>query len=377
VGFQAPSPKPADHPRCWRPTCLVIVRESQSLLKLSGYRPRWSVLHVAASARPGGAGESGMVRRSSKLTLFNPALKAVGRIEWPTVVLGVVIYAAWMGATLEHRSLGLPLLFVFGGWITAWHGSLQHEVIHGHPTPWRRVNTLFAAAPLSLWLPFDIYRRTHIAHHATEDLTNPHQDPESRYLAAGEGLGFQVRRVLARLQAPLLGRLIIGPWVEIGAHLMVEARALIRDEAGARSAWARHLLAAAPLLLWLHFVCRLSLLRYGLCFIYPGAALSLLRSFAEHRADPIPGRRVAVVERAPLLGLLFLNNNLHAAHHAWPAAAWFDLRPRYAAHRERLLEANGGLIYDGYGDVLRRFLFRAHDRIDHVPAPAPAECLQP
>jgi fatty acid desaturase len=112
----------------------------------------------------------------------------------------------------------------------------------------------------------------------------------------------------------------------------------------------------------------MSLLRYVLCFVYPGVALSLLRSFAEHRADPDPARRVAVVERAPLLGLLFLNNNLHAAHHAWPGAPWFRLSGLYAAHRERLL---GGLVYDGYADVVRRFLLRPHDQIEHRTAAPP------
>ena len=78
----------------------------------------------------------------------------------------------------------------------------------------------------------------------------------------------------------------------------------------------RRLGAAA--LLWLALVCRMSLLDYGLTFLFPGAALTLVGSFAEHRADEIPAHRVAVVERAPVLGLLFLNNNLHALHHARP-----------------------------------------------------------
>ena len=84
-----------------------------------------------------------------------------------------------------------------------------------------------------------------------------------------------------------------------------------------------------------------------------------------------------MVERAPVLGLLFLNNNLHAAHHTWPQAPWFELGRRYAMHREHLLEVNGGLIYDGYGEVLRLFLLRAHDRIGHAPALAMAEYPQP
>jgi fatty acid desaturase len=105
----------------------------------------------------------------------------------------------------------------------------------------------------------------------------------------------------------------------------------------------------------------MSLVQYLACFVYPGGALSLIRSFAEHRADPDPARRVAVVERAPVLGLLFLNNNLHAAHHEHPGAPWHALPGLYAQERARLLSANGGLVYNGYGEVFRRYLWRSHD----------------
>jgi fatty acid desaturase len=105
----------------------------------------------------------------------------------------------------------------------------------------------------------------------------------------------------------------------------------------------------------------MSLGRYILCFVYPGLMLSLIRSFAEHRAEPAPGHRVAIVERAPVFGLLFLNNNLHAAHHAWPGLAWWRLPQHYRRHRAALLAGNGGLVYDGYAEVFARFFLRPHD----------------
>ncbi len=72
-----------------------------------------------------------------------------------------------------------------------------------------------------------------------------------------------------------------------------------------------------------------------------------------------------MVEGAPILGLLFLNNNLHAAHHDHPGVAWHRLPAFYQRNRERLLRDNGGLVYAGYSDVFRRFLFRPHDRYRH------------
>jgi fatty acid desaturase len=297
--------------------------------------------------------------------------KLPSEVEWPTLAVALCIYAGWAILTFESARLPTPVLAALGGWIIAWHGSLQHEVIHGHPTPWRRLNHALAIAPLSPWLPFARYRKSHLAHHASEALTDPDHDPESRYIRPGGGEAPALERRLAVVQTSLLGRLIVGPPVEIARFLLGDARALIRGEPGVLAVWALQALLLAPLLLWLHFACHLSLLRYGLCFVYPGVALSLLRSFAEHRADPDPARRVAVVERAPVLGLLFLNNNLHAAHHAWPGAPWFRLNGLYAAHRDRLLSANGGLVYDGYAEVARRFLLRPHDRIEHRPAAPP------
>jgi fatty acid desaturase len=304
-------------------------------------------------------------RRENRPAPDGPA--AASPIEWPTIGLAVAIYGAWLSATFWHDRIPLPALILAGGWITAWQGSLQHEIIHGHPTPWKGVNTALGAAPLSLWLPFLAYRQSHLAHHATERLTDPAHDPESRYLRPGAGPGHTVKRASAHVQGPLLGRLALGPIIQIPGFLIAQTRAAIRNEPGVRASWAIHALTLPPILLWLHFACHLSLARYGLCFVYPGASLSLLRSFAEHRADPTPAQRVAVVERAPLFGLLFLNNNLHAAHHAWPGAPWFRLRRLYADNRARLLSANGGLVYDGYREVARRFLFRAHDRIDYPP----------
>ena len=77
-----------------------------------------------------------------------------------------------------------------------------------------------------------------------------------------------------------------------------------------------------------------------------------------------------MVEGTRLLGLLFLFNNLHAAHHERPSLAWYRLPSWYRQERERLLRKNGGLVYRGYGEVLRRFLLRAHDQPEHPFDPA-------
>jgi len=290
-------------------------------------------------------------------------------IDGATLLVAGLIYAGWAALTLAAPHMPPLLVAALGGWLLAWHGSLQHETIHGHPTPWNWANRLLGAAPLSLWLPYERYRTLHQAHHATEHLTEPGHDPEARYLAPGAG---RFSRLTARLTSTLIGRLVLGPPVEIASFLASEAKAALAGGPGVREAWGRHLLWAAGIVAWLVGVCGLSLPDYLLLFVYPGAALSLLRSFAEHRADREPARRIAVVERAPILGLLFLNNNLHAAHHAFPAASWRELPRLYAEHRTELLKANGGLVYRGYGEVFRRFALAPHDAVVHPDlAPAP------
>jgi fatty acid desaturase len=292
----------------------------------------------------------------------------VNRIEWPTIALAALIYGAWAVVTYFHALIPLPLRVMIGAWLIAWHGSLQHEIIHGHPTPWRRFNTILALPPLAIWLPFEIYRRCHITHHVLEHLTDPARDPESRYLAPDPGRTARLARSVGRLQQSLLGRLTLGPLVDAWEFLAREVMHLGRGDLDRLRIWALHMTMVVAILAWLRLVCHLSLGQYLLCFVYPGIALSLIRSFAEHRAHPDPAQRTAIVERAPVLGLLFLYNNLHVAHHFRPDLPWYALPALYRRERERLLAANGGLVYDGYADVFRRYLLRPHDELMHTAA---------
>lgn len=284
------------------------------------------------------------------------------KTEWPTVGLGALIYGGFLGATWFWREIPTWLLPVVGAWLIAWHGSFLHEIIHGHPTPWRRVNRALAAPPLTLWLPFEIYRADHIKHHYEPDLTDPAEDPETAYVtpAAWARMG-PVMRWLLRANTTLAGRLIVGPALSIGYFLRAEARALWAGRPGRRGIWARQGIGAAAVILWVSVVCGMPLWLYLLAFVYAGASLTSLRSFAEHRFAEDPTHRTAIVERAGLFGLLFLHNNLHVLHHLRQQEPWYRLPALYKADREALLARNGGLVYDGYGEVARRFLFRPHD----------------
>ena len=287
-------------------------------------------------------------------------------IEWPTVALAFVIYGLWFWATLFYRDLPWWSLAAIGAWIIAWQLNLQHETIHGHPTRNRRVNEAIGCWPLSLWLPYSIYRSTHLAHHRDENLTDPFDDPESYYWTetGWRGLG-PVWRAIAQAQTTLLGRVVIGPAFLIGRFVSELARDAWRDKRGARRVLARHLFLCAPVLIWVIGICQMPLWIYVACFVYPGASLAMVRSFAEHRAMPEAERRTAIVENALILGPLFLFNNLHAAHHLRHRLPWYQLPKFYRLNRATLIERNGGLVYHGYFDVARRYLLRPHDSPIH------------
>jgi fatty acid desaturase len=110
---------------------------------------------------------------------------------------------------------------------------------------------------------------------------------------------------------------------------------------------------------------------YVVAMIIPANGILLIRSFAEHRAHPQTRQRIALVERAWLLGPLFLFNNLHALHHESPAIPWYQYNALYRIDRVRLIAQNGGLVYSTYFDVARRFLFRPHDVLLHPTGRAP------
>lgn len=297
------------------------------------------------------------------------------RIEWPSVALCAGVYGAFLLLTLCHAALPWPLVCIAGALLLALHSSMQHEFLHGHPTRWRRVNRALAFPPLSLWVPFDTYRRTHLIHHHDDQLTDPYDDPETYYWSAGgwERLG-PMGRLFLRVHSTLAGRLLFGPAWAAGRFLAGEVRALRAGDRRARRVWAWHLLGVAAVLFWVVAICGMNPLFYVFGIVYPGTSVLLLRSYAEHRAEHDVFERTAIVENAPIFGFLFLYNNLHVVHHRWPTLPWYVLPGLYKRHRAALIAENGGLVYDGYADVARRYLFAPHHVVVH---PFRAEATAP
>ena len=288
----------------------------------------------------------------------------VPRIEWPTVGLAVVIYVSWIVLTLGAGAH--PELAVLGGLVIAWHGSLQHEGIHGHPTRNPAINAAIVGVPLSVWLPFPVYRESHLAHHHTGELTDPDADPESFYLSSEAWVRApRWRRARSVTMNTLAGRMLLGPAVLIATTAGAELRAIAAGDRRRAMLWLGHGVAVTAVMLWVVGVCGMHPLLYLGGFVYPGLSLTLLRSFAEHRPAEARAHRSVVVEAHPFWAALFLNNNLHALHHAEPWRPWYQLPARYRRSRSAILEENGGYLLRGYGEVARRYLWRVKDSPEH------------
>ena len=293
-------------------------------------------------------------------------------VEWPTLALVAIVYGGWLALTLQYGDWPLWALAPCIAVLLTFHSSLQHEILHGHPTRSVAVNRLFGMWPLSLWIPYDRFRALHLTHHVNERLTDPIDDPESSYWTpeTWKRLSAFQRRMIA-LQLTLAGRVLIGSWWRIGHFLAHEAQAFARNEPGVRATWTAHLVLCVPVVYWVTVVCGIPFWLYVVAMVVPGNGILLIRSFAEHRARADVPERTTTVEGSWVLGPLFLFNNLHSLHHAEPGLPWYRYNSRYRVRRERLLAENGNQVYSTYFDVARRFLFRQHDQPEHPTVRAP------
>jgi fatty acid desaturase len=290
-------------------------------------------------------------------------------VDWPTVLVAIAVYAAFGLLTWNFSALPWWLVLPLGAYVVCLHGSLQHEATHGFPFRRRWLNSILVAPALSLWLPYPLYCDSHLRHHRDHHITDPLEDPESYYVTPERWRRMgAAHRGLRICMNTLAGRLLFWPAYVV---IMVWGRAigqLWRGDRRAARDWAQHIPAVAVTLAWTVWVCGIPFWAYVLLFAYPGLSLTLLRSFAEHRAAQAVGHRTAIVESGLVMSLLFLHNNLHAVHHAAPAEPWHRRPARYRAQKEDLLRASNGYVFKGYRAILRRFLVTPREPVSHPAA---------
>ncbi len=159
----------------------------------------------------------------------------------------------------------------------------------------------------------------------------------------------------------LAGRLLLGPLVAALRWMRVEVAAARSRRGAARLLGHGVGVAAVLTVVW---ASGMAWWVYAIGVAWGGGALTMLRSFAEHRYA-IGASRTAVVRTGRFFSLLFLNNNLHNTHHERPAVAWFELPALHERLDSDRTAAEGAGLYSGYSDVARRHLFHSFDVAVH------------
>lgn len=284
--------------------------------------------------------------------------------EWGTFLLILVCYALWFAALMLLPDISLLLTIVIVCILVAFHSSLSHEALHGHPFRARWLNEALLAPQLNMMIPYNRFRDTHLDHHRDENLTDPYDDPESNFLDPAKWRQMPVwQRYVYRANNTLLGRMLLGPVMGQICFMAGDARAARLGDWAVIWAWIVHLPGLA-LILWLVNLSPMPVWAYCVA-AYFGLALVKIRTFLEHRAHDQMQARTVVVEDRGVLAFLFLNNNFHVVHHQHPGVPWYALPRLYRDRQSDFQRSNENYTYSSYGEVFRRYFLHGKDTVPH------------
>ena len=80
-------------------------------------------------------------RNASTNASINDTASSPRSVEWPTWLLIGVVYGSWLAALVWYAhggAWGALLALVV---VSAWYMSLQHELVHNHPSCWPPVKS--------------------------------------------------------------------------------------------------------------------------------------------------------------------------------------------------------------------------------------------
>ena len=282
-----------------------------------------------------------------------------GRGEWRTIAVIVAIYSLIILTVMRREVLTPWLTIPFLSLLGAWHLSMQHETIHGHPFRGGWINDVIALIPATLWIPYLCFKKDHLGHHQS-DLTHPGLDNESYYVSpeAWERAG-RLRKAAYWANRTILFRMFVWTIVSTVTYLWSKLRLMLR---GDKQTWFAMTVHAAGLVVVVYLVrsvAGMPIWQFALGTTYGGRILNAIRPFPEHKYQPGVETRTAMVMAGSFMSLLMLNNNLHVAHHDAPEVPWYEYQSvaRKTNAVERAREA--GLLFEGgYAEVFRKFSFR-------------------
>ena len=288
-------------------------------------------------------------------------LKSPG--DWRTLVIAVLVYGGWLATVFLHKQMPWWATFALLTWFGAWHLSLQHELVHGHPFRNSKLNAALASLSLTMWVPFLSFKRDHISHHNTT-LTHPELDTES-YYSMPERWQHSGRflRSIYWANRTIAFRLTIWSVFSTVQYFFADAWRAIRNVDNARSAWALHIPGLIAVTYIVNNLAGMSMIEYLIGGVFASHSLNMMRSFAEHKTLGDESTRTAIIDAGRVMSLLMLNNNLHIAHHDEPSAPWYKV-PEVAERLNAFERAQkiDALYKGGYGELLRRFTFKPYDQ---------------
>ena len=286
-------------------------------------------------------------------------LKEAG--EWRTLAVIVAVYGLTVLTVVRYSVLtpwlAVPFLAVLG----AWHLSMQHEVLHGHPFKSQFLNDFIGGIPVTLWIPYLAFKKDHHEHHLS-DLTNPALDNESYYVSQEQwDRAGRIRRAAWTANRTILFRMFVWTIVSTITYMLSVLKRAVRNEKSDRLAVVLHVIGVV-FVVCLVSLSNMPLWQFALGTVYGGRILNAIRPFPEHKYQSGVETRTAMIMAGPFMSLLMLNNNLHVAHHEEPWVPWYrydGLMSRVKAV-ERARDA--GILYEGgYAEVFRKFSFKPVD----------------
>jgi len=291
--------------------------------------------------------------------------QTAGPVDWPSFFLMAFCYIAFGLATSVLASWSAVAGIVAASLAITLHSSLQHEAIHGHilRSDWAR--SLSVSLAIGLFVPYERFRATHLAHHDDEQLTDPYDDPESNFQhpEAWTERGL-ISRGIYNFNNTLFGRMMIGPALSLISFYRSDLSAIWRGDKAVFRAYLLHGIGLVPVLIWIEMISPLHVGQMMLA-AYLGMSVLKVRTFLEHRAHEDAEGRTVIIEDRGLFAFLFLNNNYHALHHQEPSLKWYELPKAYAQSREAVLAQNKDYRYGNYAEVFRKFFLKRKDPVAH------------
>jgi fatty acid desaturase len=283
------------------------------------------------------------------------------RAEWRTLLVVFAVYGLTVLTVVRYEVLtpwlAVPMLAILG----AWHLSMQHEVLHGHPFKNQFLNDAIGGIPVTLWIPYLAFKKDHHEHHLS-DLTNPALDNESYYVSQEQwDKAGRIRRAAWTANRTILFRMFVWTIVSTITYVLTVLKRAVRNEKSDRLAVMLHIIGVA-FVVYLVSLSSMPLWQFALGTVYGGRILNAIRPFPEHKYQSGVETRTAMIMAGRFMSLLMLNNNLHVAHHDEPGVPWY----RYDKLMQRVNAVqrarDAGVLYEGgYAEIFRRFSFTPVD----------------